>query len=294
MNSPACNLRMGIAIRLLWLAVACATATRSTITFGAEVTPLPRAHAHNDYLHARPLLDALDQGFCSVEADIWLVDGQLLVAHDSKDIRPERTLQKLYLDPLVARVKQNDGRVFLNGPAFTLLIDIKSESTNTYIALRKVLESYAPMLTRFQTAKTETNAVTIIISGNRPRGLMTAEATRFASYDGRLADLEAVDSPHLIPLISDNWALHFKWRAKAEEGPLPDAERAKLRTLISRAHQQGRRIRFWGAPDQPAMWRELHVAGVDYLNTDHLADMRSFLNAVESRDSKADRNQLQN
>src|SRR5207237_4622701 len=40
--------------------------------------PLIHAHAHNDYEHTRPLLDALDHGFCSVEADIHLVDGKLL------------------------------------------------------------------------------------------------------------------------------------------------------------------------------------------------------------------------
>ena len=53
----------------------------------AEPMPLPAAHAHNDYEHARPLLDALDRGFGSIEADIWLVDGALLVAHDLKDVR---------------------------------------------------------------------------------------------------------------------------------------------------------------------------------------------------------------
>jgi putative flavoprotein involved in K+ transport len=42
--------------------------------------PLPNAHSHNDYLRPRPLLDALDQGFCGVEADVFLVDGDLLVA----------------------------------------------------------------------------------------------------------------------------------------------------------------------------------------------------------------------
>src|SRR5436190_12307328 len=31
--------------------------------------PLPQLHAHNDYEHKRPLFDALDHGFCSVEAD---------------------------------------------------------------------------------------------------------------------------------------------------------------------------------------------------------------------------------
>lgn len=43
--------------------------------------PLVHAHAHDDYEHKRPLFDALDRGFCSVEADVHLVDGQLLVAH---------------------------------------------------------------------------------------------------------------------------------------------------------------------------------------------------------------------
>ena len=49
----------------------------------ADPLPLGRAHAHNDYEHTRPLLDALDCGFGSIEADVHLVDGRLLVAHDA-------------------------------------------------------------------------------------------------------------------------------------------------------------------------------------------------------------------
>ncbi len=44
----------------------------------ADAAPLVNAHAHNDYAHKRPLADALDHGFCSVEADIFLVDGALI------------------------------------------------------------------------------------------------------------------------------------------------------------------------------------------------------------------------
>ena len=82
----------------------------------ADPKPLIHAHAHNDYEHQHPLLDALDQGFCSVEADIYLVEGQLLVAHNRKDVKPERTLQALYLDPLRERAKRNGGRIYPNGP----------------------------------------------------------------------------------------------------------------------------------------------------------------------------------
>ena len=55
--------------------------------------PLVRAHAHNDYVHGRPLLDALDHGFCSIEVDVFEQDGTLLVAHNLRDVRSEKTLQ---------------------------------------------------------------------------------------------------------------------------------------------------------------------------------------------------------
>ena len=84
----------------------------------------PVMHAHNDYEHARPLHDALARGFGSVEADIWLVDGALLVAHDRKALRPDRTLQALYLDPLRERVRTLGGRVQPGRDGFTLLVDV--------------------------------------------------------------------------------------------------------------------------------------------------------------------------
>ena len=236
-------------------------------------TPLLRAHAHNDYEHNRPLLDALDQGFCSVEADVWLVEGQLLVAHELKAVRNERTLQKLYLDPLLARVQNNGGRVYPNGPMLTLFIDFKSDSTNTYHTLTAILKPYEKMLTSFTADRTETNAVIIIISGNRPRELMESAPLRYVSYDGRLGDLKNPASQHLIPMISDNWGKYFKWRGK---GPLPEQEQIKLKSFVTQSHAQDRRIRFWNAPDSPAGWSVLLDAGVDLINTDNLVGLHDF------------------
>jgi len=252
----------------------------ATVAGGADsisVRPLVLAHAHNDYEHSRPLLDALDQGFCSVEADVWLVEGRLLVAHDLKDARQERTLETLYLDPLQARVRRNGGRVFKGGPTVTLLVDVKSDSTNTYVALREVFRRYGGMLTKFYPDRTETNAVTVIISGNRARELMKGEAVRLAGYDGRLADLGIGESRHFIPLVSDNWALHFKWKARSEAESMPAEDQVKLKQIVEQAHQKGRRVRFWGMPDSPTVWRALASAGVDLINTDDLSGLGQFL-----------------
>jgi hypothetical protein len=239
-----------------------------------QVRPLLEAHAHNDYEHHRPLLDALDQGFCSVEADIYLVDGQLLVAHDRNQVKPERTLQALYLDPLRQRVRANGGRVYANGPEVSILIDIKGKWQATYPVLRQVLGGYAEMLTTFRGNTSEANAVRVILSGDRSREMFAGENVRYACLDGTLADLESNDPASLVPWVSSNWGAVFKWRGT---GPFPEEERRKLLEIVTKAHQQGRRVRFWGAPDRPAFWAELLANDVDLINTDDLPGLKAFL-----------------
>jgi len=244
------------------------------------VKPLPQAHAHNDYEHRRPLADALDRGFTSVEADVWLVDGELLVAHDLEDVRPGRTLQSLYLDPLRARTDRNGGRVYRGGEkGFQLLVDIKSDGPATYAALHEVLTAYAKMLTTIRNGRVQERAVTVVISGNRPLADLVAQPVRYAGYDGRLADLTSGLPASVMPLVSDNWTRHFTWTG---EGPMPSAERAKLRQIVRTAHRRGYRVRFWATPDAPgaartALWRELRRAGVDHINTDDLHGLEIFL-----------------
>jgi len=240
----------------------------------ADVTPLPQAHSHNDYLRDRPLFDALALGFCSVEADVLLVDGELLVGHDRAQLRPARTLETLYLAPLKERVVENHGRVFRDGPPFTLLVDIKSDAKATYAALRKALNPYSDILTVVENGQVEENAVVVVVSGKRPQEMIAADRLRLVGIDGRLADLDTAKPSTLMPLISGRWTAHFSWRG---DGSMPSAERRRLRDIVSRAHEAGRRVRFWATPENPAVWRELMQAEVDLINTDDLAGLQRFL-----------------
>ncbi len=255
-----------------------ALAFQSAALAAPASTPSPspklQAHSHNDYLQKRPLLDALDQGFCSVEADIFLVDGLLLVGHDTSELRPHRTLEALYLKPLRERVLRNGGRVYPQGPEFHLLIDIKQNGASLYQTLSGLLENYQSLLTRFEENRTFTNAISITLSGDRPKEKMLAQKVRWVSFDGRVPDLESNLSPHFMRIVSDNWNHHFKWKGLGE---FPAAEREKLRQLVARTHAQGRQIRFWAAPDNPMGWREFVDSGVDLINTDHLKELSEFL-----------------
>lgn len=275
---------VALAIAALVSAVAASSSTAAPLgagqpASGGPAADLERAHAHNDYEHDRPLHDALSNGFKSVEADVWLVDGELLVAHDRQDVQSGRTLESLYLRPLRDLAKRERGSIHPRDPdTFTLLVDIKSEAAATYLALHTALRRHRQILTRFAPGDIEAGAVTAIVSGNRPGDLMRHQRVRYAGYDGRLSDLAVNADATFVPLISDNWTLHFTWQGI---GPMPAAERAKLDAIVRTAHANGQRVRFWATPETPpqreALWQELLAADVDYINSDHLQALGDFL-----------------
>jgi hypothetical protein len=268
--SAALRLRMTLCTALLACApAACASAPRTRT--------LPRAHAHNDYEHARPLLDALDRGFGSVEADVHLVDGALLVAHDRDSVRADRTLERLYLEPLRERARRNGGRVYADGTPLLLLIDVKSDSAATWPVLDAVLRRYADILTAFRGDTVVAGPVLAVVSGARAIGAMRAAPSRYAAVDGRLADLGRGDAgapASLVPLVSDTWERITKWKG---DGAVPDSVPRLLARAAARAHAEGRRLRFWATPDRPAVWRLLVDAGVDLVGADDLDALRAFL-----------------
>ncbi|MEV5528942.1 phosphatidylinositol-specific phospholipase C/glycerophosphodiester phosphodiesterase family protein [Streptomyces prunicolor] len=253
---------------------------------GHRKRPLWRAHAHNDYEHPRPLFDALDHRFGSVEADIFLVGDQLLIGHDASELDPSRTLESLYLDPLAALVKANHGSVYRGWRhPLQLLIDIKTEGSSTYLELDRHLQRYKRLFTTYAHGRVHPGAVTNVISGDRAaRTPMEAQTVRRAFYDGRLADLGSSAPASFISLISDDWQANFTWLGT---GTFPDVERQKLRSIVAGAHAAGQTVRFWNTPDlagpaRDALWAELFAAGVDFLNTDDLAGLEAFLDAHRS------------
>lgn len=240
----------------------------------SPVKPLSNAHSHNDYMHERPLQDALDLGFTSIEADIFLVNGDLLVGHFLKDVKPERTLEALYLKPLMDRFTQNGGSIYAGSAPVTLLVDIKSSGAETYSVLAKLLERYGKMLSVTKDGNYIQGAVTVIISGNRPIEQIAASNPRFAGIDGRIADLTSDSASSMMPLISDNWRLHFSYLGKGE---ISEKELKKLKQVVSQAHEKGRRVRFWATPESEDLWQVLMQAEVDLIGTDDLKKLSDYL-----------------
>lgn len=224
----------------------------------------PLLHSHNDYRRARPLEDALALGFDSVEVDVFLVGGRLLVAHKAEELDARRTLEGLYLEPLRRLAETGKAR------SLVLLVDLKSEANAAARALDDLLQRYEGLLAN----------VSVLASGSASGGLSGSPPRRFAIDANRLGTGVTAER---MPWVSLNW-----WEAMLWDGalPIPADERRRLRELARRAREEGRRLRFWKAPDHERVWAELCSAGVGVLHTDRLSSLRRFVDEGRCRGSQ--------
>jgi hypothetical protein len=239
----------------------------------AQSRPHLNAHAHNDYEHPLPLFDALRNGFTSIEADVHLVNGVLLVSHNRPGATAQ-TLSALYLDPIDSLLEQRGGQLYAgHDQPITLLIDIKTDGTTTYNALKLVLSAYRSWLHTPDKA----GIVQIVISGNRATDLILNDKDRLVAIDGRPDDLDKGYTPDEMPLISESYGKVLSWNGR---GKPSSADLIALNQLIASAHHERKRVRLWGAPDNENTWTILLNAGIDLINTDRLVPLNSFLTAL--------------
>ena len=106
-------------------------------------------HSHNDYQQAEPLINALRNKVYSIEADIYLVNDTLKVAHDKRELPTAPSLSDLYIQPIVKLFKLNQGHISSDHHyAPVLMIDIKDNGEAALTALTKMLSQYPSVFDR--------------------------------------------------------------------------------------------------------------------------------------------------
>ncbi len=233
------------------------------------------AFSHNDYERPRPLFDALDLHFNCVEADLWLIDGELYVSHDTVAPNPDITFEKLYLKPLVERIKKNNGQVYPGSDRpFFLMIDCKTDGEAMFPVLKKKLAPYESLLCHEKEGQIQKQALLVYLSGKTPRRAIAAETNRFIFIDGTIEDLGKGIPVTQMPVISDNYSKYIKWKG---EGEIPADQLEKMRTYIRRTHAEGKLFRWWGAPDTPPFKKFFLKEGVDLIGADDLQALAELL-----------------
>ena len=231
------------------------------------------AHSHNDYLNEKPFQLAFENGFGSIEADVFPVNGSLLVAHHKKDTQSQRSLKNLYIDPLLRAFDASGARTL------SLLVDIKEDYELSLSLLERELEP----LKKYLSTADQSNFISIVVSGARPSPAQYKNYPGYIFFDDDLKMPQKPDEWNRVALVSLPFNKISGWDGKKD---LKRKDRKALAHIIDSVHKTGKSIRFWAAPDAEASWKWQMKLGVDFIGTDRVNDLANFLRKEQKEQQK--------
>ncbi|MBF4516877.1 alkaline phosphatase [Flavobacterium sp. ANB] len=228
-------------------------------------------HSHNDYASALPFYGAYSNETGVIEADVFIVNNELFVAHNAKDIAPQNTLKNLYLDPLCLKVRHLEGKAYASNKPLILMIDIKSDAIATLKLIAEQLKTY-PEISANKNIK-------VVISGNRPSPEQYKEFPEFIYFDGRPNENYSPEQLSRIEMISEDLGQFTVWNGK---GVLTQTDLEKIQSVIKKVHDQNKKVRFWATQDNVNTWMTLMNLKVDFIGTDNVSELTHFINNIKS------------
>jgi len=235
-------------------------------------------HSHNDYRQNVPFYLAYSQQVYSIEADLFATsDGDLLIGHDMKDLKPDATFKDMYVLPLVKLYKENNGRAWKNSDnELQLMIELKSATEPTLSLVTDMLKEYPSVFDK----TVNPYAVNVVITGNVPKATDFKKYPQFISFDGQINIDYTAEQLKRVALISPPFFEYALWNGK---GTLTADQRIRVQSAIDKAHAMGKPIRFWGTPEGITAWNTLHSMGVDIINTDRIEKCTDFFRNFEDK-----------
>jgi len=259
--------------------------------FTQGIIPKP-LHSHNDYWRPVPFYSALAAGAISIEADVYLINSTLFVGHERTDLSRSRTLDSLYIQPIVSVLEtmNPNNHEFVEsdtkhgvfdmtvGQTLYLWIDVKTDGPTAWPYVVRALEPLrrAGYLTSYDGKSVNQSAVTVIGTGNTPRNLVEPVNVRDYFWDAPVDKLNTTAASNITkevsPIASGSFSSNF---GAVKNTTLGEQQLSKLRGQLKVAHDKGMLVRYWDLPGWPvgtrnSVWRTLWDEGADLINVDEL------------------------
>lgn len=228
-----------------------------------------KVHSHNDYKQNIPFWKAFGAEVQSIEVDVFYKNGKLMVAHEEGEIEENKTLDRIYLNPLQEALDLN----LSANRSLQLLIDVKTDAYKTLDAIVASLKKYPSIISN--------KHVKIVISGNRPALEEYVDYPNYIYFDYQslqpVTDTEVLDK---IALVSVSFKNYSEWNGK---GRLTSQDYNKVTEVIAQAHQLKKPFRFWATPDSKSAWKAFVNMGVDFINTDMPNACVAYVSSLKDR-----------
>lgn len=164
-------------------------------------------------------------GCISVEADVWLLDDDLYVGHSGSDLEVNKTLSRMYIEPLInileernrptalAAVFPSETRSKMHGVFFqdpeqtlTLLIDFKTDGHKLFPIVMEALEPLRSRgwLSHWDGQSRVERPIIVVGTGNTPFDMVIANTSyRDIFFDAPLEALASQDDEIIEDDLSD-------------------------------------------------------------------------------------------
>lgn len=228
-------------------------------------------HSHNNYAGALPFYGAYSNEAGVIEADVFLVNNELFVAHTSKEIKAHNTLKSLYLEPLSVKLKTLAGKAYQSNKPLIVMIDVKSEADATLKLITEQLKTFPEIISN--------KNIKVVISGNRPSIEKWILYPEFIYFDGRLNETYSAAELARVEMISEDLHKITIWNGK---GVLTQADLEKIQSSIKKVHDQNKKIRFWATQDNVNTWMTLMNLKVDFIGTDAVSELTQFIKNIKN------------
>ena len=158
---------------------------------------------------------------------------------------------------------RNGGRAFRDSDqTLQLMVELKSETDPTLRAVAALLGRWPEVFD----PEVNPAAVRVAVTGRVPAPEAFDRYPRFLGFDGAWDADYTPEQLERIALISTNFRDFSQWNGK---GTIIPAEKERLEQVIDRAHEQGKPVRFWNAPEGTTVYYTFYDMGIDYINTDN-------------------------
>lgn len=200
-------------------------------------------HSHNDQEQTNPLTDALAVGCASIEMDVFLVSGAVLVGHTLGDTVPGVTLTSVYLAPIAA--------LPVNQHPAQLKIDLKNNpSDDLFTAVVAAIAAHPEF---------DDGHLMFVITGHPP--VTPTAHPAHVRFDRQRSAAALTDSECV--LINVFFTDYSAWDGVA---PVPQDVKELLTTWANDAHNAGKQLLVSFCPSTPASWQIQFDAGCDWIS----------------------------
>lgn len=227
-------------------------------------------HSHNDYLQDFPLSTALRNDIHSIEVDIFLVKGKLVVGHDHEDLDESLLLKDMYLTPIEQLMSV--WAVTKGSIPKWLFIDIKEYEEGILDSLHTLIKEMDAIFLKRQ--ENYSKPMQLVLSGDYSRDLVASNHYPYFFLDGRPKHLENKFSSEIMPVISIDFEDYASW----DKGWQMDKKKWKsFFQLIKDTHNQNKKLRFWKTPDEEELWSYLINLKIDVIAVDDIDKIARYL-----------------